>query len=315
MKEKDLIKEIGADWENVRKKLCSSEIEYNDIPRLKKENFFIWFDDMLTTSEYKAVTKLSNINLLLRSRRGKVHQKSRFKSLKQGDDDWEKYKDCLKTNRYNEPQRGFMYFGISTDEFIRTFDDVKETCLREIRAFDDSNLEYVSTLQFKISDKYKDKKVFDFSKINEYKDCDEIIKELEEYLDEFYYDIEKIIIEVLRANNIQLLLATNNSYIDMIMQKSGLSLIQKNIIENYLVMMILKLVNDSTFKKIDKSKFTDEEIDNEYAPFHAFANYIENKGYAGIIYNSTVYEGGLNLVLFNRDYVEIEGEIIEEKLS
>ena len=80
-------------------------------------------------------------------------------------------------------------------------------------------------------------------------------------------------------------------------------------------MMILKLVNDSTFKKIDKSKFTDEEIDNEYAPFHAFANYIENKGYAGIIYNSTVYEGGLNLVLFNRDYVEIEGEIIEEKLS
>ena len=65
MKEKDLIKVIGVDWENVRKKLCSSEIEYNDIPRLKKENFFKWFDDMLTTSEDKAVTKLSNINLFL----------------------------------------------------------------------------------------------------------------------------------------------------------------------------------------------------------------------------------------------------------
>ena len=308
MKEKDLIKVIGVDWENVRKKLCSSEIEYNDIPRLKKENFFKWFDDMLTTSEDKAVTKLSNINLLLRSCRGKGHQKSRFKSLKQGDDDWEKYKDCLKTNRYNEPQRGFRYFGVSTNEFIRKYDDVKETCLREIRAFEDSNLEYVSTLQFKISDKYKDKKVFDFSKIKEYKDCDEIVKELEEYIYEIDNYIIKSIIEISKSKNI--ILSPNDiSNINMVRQ-----ILLNNIIENYLVMMILKLVNDSTFKKIDKSKFADEKIDKEYAPFHAFANYIENKGYAGIIYNSTVHEGGLNLVLFNRDYVETEGEIIEEKL-
>ena len=313
MKEMDLIESIERDWEEVRKKLCSRKIKYNDIESLKKENFFRWFDNMITTSDEQAVTKLSNVNLLLRSCKGKGHQKSRFKSLKKGDKDWEKYKDCLKVNRYNEPKRGFMYFGISTNKCKKNYNDVKETCLREIRAFDNLDMEYVSTLKFKISDKYKCEKVFDFSKISEYENCDEIITEFEEVISTIYEGIGKIFIEIFKNKNIPLILAGDSNYIEMIMAKSGLSSILNYITNIYLVKVALKLINDSTFKKINKSKLIDAQIDTEYSPFHAFANYIEYRGYAGIIYNSTVHKGGLNLVLFDRDGVETEGEICEEK--
>lgn len=38
-----------------------------------------------------------------------------------------------------------------------------------------------------------------------------------------------------------------------------------------------------------------------YAPFHCIAHYFQSLGYCGIIYKSTVYDKGKNLVLFNKN--------------
>ena len=56
---------------------------------------------------------------------------------------------------------------------------------------------------------------------------------------------------------------------------------------------------DQIFKPIYTN---DQEVKKyEYAPFHAFANYMKGQGYAGLIFRSTVHEDGINLVLFDPD--------------
>lgn len=63
--------------------------------------------------------------------------------------------------------------------------------------------------------------------------------------------------------------------------------------------------SDKIFKPIDTSK--EDEKAYEYRPFQALANYFENIGYAGLMYNSTVTPTGTNIVLFNTNLVDVKG--------
>lgn len=40
-----------------------------------------------------------------------------------------------------------------------------------------------------------------------------------------------------------------------------------------------------------------------YVPFHCIANYFRSLNYSGIIYKSTVYDKGKNMVLFDKNIV------------
>jgi len=63
------------------------------------------------------------------------------------------------------------------------------------------------------------------------------------------------------------------------------------------------LASDQIFKPVITD---DQDVKKyEYAPFHTLANYVKEKGYAGIIFNSTVHKNGTNLVLFDTDDVSI----------
>ena len=48
-----------------------------------------------------------------------------------------------------------------------------------------------------------------------------------------------------------------------------------------------------------------------YAPFHCVAQYFLSLGYKGIIYKSTVFDKGKNLVLFDKSLVTLLGKIEE----
>ena len=55
---------------------------------------------------------------------------------------------------------------------------------------------------------------------------------------------------------------------------------------------------------ISSELFVPLDSDNKsliYAPFHCIAHYFQSLGYCGIIYKSTVYDKGKNLVLFNKN--------------
>lgn len=277
----DLIELLKEYWDEFRNKLLSEELAYNDIENIKKTRFINRFEDAISNSEQFALCNLSDINIMLRSCKGKQFDKSRFIPLKKGDVNWEINEEKLSRNRYNLPEKGFMYLGVDKKQNPKTINDIKKVCLHEIRAFDDYKDEFVSTLRFKYTYKCRNKKILDFSQISKYKTIDDIKKEIE---------------------------LTLNSYLNT-----------EDLAQEYLMKIFLKLINDSVFKKVNKKKSNiedlKEELKKEYAPFHAFANYLlEDKGYAGIIYISTVCDG-LNLVLFDRDDVEACGEIVIDNIE
>ena len=280
----ELLNKMKEYWSELRQLLKDKKLSYNDIEGLKNTHFINRFDDAIKTAGKFAVCSLSDINLMLRSCKEIQEDKNRFIPLKMGDEKWEINKEKLSDNRYNPPKKGFMYLGIDMKNNPQNINYIKRNCLKEIRAFEDTSNEYVSTLRFKTTYNSKNKKVLDFSKISNYNTTDDIIREFEKYIEE--------------NKNV------NGDF--------------KEVVESTLIKMILKLINDSTFRKVNKKICNKEELKEklrvEYAPFHAFANYIESIGYAGIIYNSTVCDG-LNLVLFNRDDVEFCDEIMIDNIK
>ena len=68
---------------------------------------------------------------------------------------------------------------------------------------------------------------------------------------------------------------------------------------------------DNIFKPIPRGT-TDEDKDIEYRPFQAIAKYFEWLGYDGLIYKSTVYEGGINAVIFNAKKVVLNKDSLKK---
>lgn len=77
-------------------------------------------------------------------------------------------------------------------------------------------------------------------------------------------------------------------------------------LEKLLINTYCKLLSDYIFEPV-------ESVDGDimYAPFQTMAQYFKRKGYIGIIYKSTRYSGGKNLVLFDKNYAQPIGPIRE----
>lgn len=79
--------------------------------------------------------------------------------------------------------------------------------------------------------------------------------------------------------------------------------------------MAISIFGSSTaFEPIDKDNISDEEMYYKYIPFWTITEYLQNQGYDGLLFNSTVYNNGKNLVLFdsnNAYYVEGSIEYVD----
>lgn len=82
---------------------------------------------------------------------------------------------------------------------------------------------------------------------------------------------------------------------------------EKNMVIKWAVFTYCKLLSEQIFIPI---KTNDDEL--EYTPFHTIAQYFISLGYSGIIYKSTVSNGGKNLVLFDKTMAKPSGKIKEE---
>lgn len=71
-----------------------------------------------------------------------------------------------------------------------------------------------------------------------------------------------------------------------------------------------KLLSEEIFLPLDT-----EDRDLAYAPFQTMANYFLSIGYSGIIYKSTVQNGGKNIVLFDKRLAHPMGEIVDEVIQ
>jgi len=79
---------------------------------------------------------------------------------------------------------------------------------------------------------------------------------------------------------------------------------QLKCISDFFTKSYLKILSEEILKPVET-----EDKSITYAPFHCLANYFNVKGYDGIIYKSTVYEDGKNIVLFDKNYAAPVGEI------
>lgn len=80
----------------------------------------------------------------------------------------------------------------------------------------------------------------------------------------------------------------------------------KKDLEKLLIDTYCKLLSDYIFEPVGSV-----DSDVMYAPFQTMAQYFKKKGYIGIIYKSTRYSGGKNLVLFDKNYAQPIGPIRE----
>ena len=80
----------------------------------------------------------------------------------------------------------------------------------------------------------------------------------------------------------------------------------KPAIEKWVVYTYAKLLSEQIFLPI-----TTEDKNIMYAPFQCLAQYFLSKGYGGIVYSSTVFPEGKNIVLFDKNVVYPYGDIRE----
>lgn len=176
-------------------------------------------------------------------------------------------------NRFNPPNKVFQYHGISYEANDGIKKRVQKTCLLEIKA--KKNKE-VSICEFSIDEKFKDQKIID----------------LTVGIDESYKSLEKKIFTIgKRINNMKQY--SNDSH--------G---VYWNELEKVMGKIYMKMLSDNLFRPVENNN-----KEKEYAPFHLFANYFEQKGYIGIVYESAVNKGNKNLVLFNTEYTKTIGKI------
>lgn len=254
-------------WNIIKKDLANGIIKYNDIDRILQYKFMKQFDDMFTMMEKSFEIPLSKIKYLYRAAGEKANNYERmipkieFASL----------------NRFNPPEEVFIYLGISDNKnsVDGRFNIAEKTCLEEIRA---KKGLACSICEFQIVDFAKSKKIIDIGIADKYTN-DELIGELLN---------EKV---KLSHKNYRQNREDKERLNEIILEKKG----SEYLLAKIMAKLYFKMISDNLFvpiKNVQDKKY-------EYAPFHAFANYFRIKGYAGIIYKSTIYDMGKNLVLFN----------------
>lgn len=181
-------------------------------------------------------------------------------------------------NRFSPSGVEWLYLAIGN-----TNDNILECAKKECRVTNGNRFGFCN---FEFNSNYYDSKIVDLT-IADQINYGEINKVLEKYM-------QKQINDAIR------------NY-----KKIGKVLINKDedlmieIIKKWSVYTYSKLLSEQILIPINNSD--DKSI--MYAPFHALANYYISLGYSGIIYRSTVFPMGKNIVLFNKEIAYPDGNI------
>jgi hypothetical protein len=262
--------QLDKNWEELKMNLWNRNVRYNDLNELMKYTFIKQLDEILNYNHGIFDVDISNIKYLYRAVKGYFDYHGRFVPNKEKDDEYRKY-----SNRFSPPGVLYNYLCIGDAIIIHNnkFNEIEYSCLKEIKAIES---ERVSICQFKINT--NNKKIFNLAF-----DYNNSIIDLKIEAQNF---ISKIRTDVLkeRKNRINLKMIPNYSLLKYEIEKKADC--EKQKVSHILARLYFLLISRDLFKPVNS---VDKEI--EYAPFHAIAHYFKSKGYAGLIYKSTVYEG------------------------
>lgn len=291
------IDKVNKNWGDFRRAINEGRFSYNDLESALNHGFLKTFNELFNECKNVAglTKKLDTVNYKNKIMRG----------AKISDDEYENEieysrflpkKEYIKDdNRFSPKGIEWLYLAISDDP-----SQAKECCIQECRAKKNDKFANVS---FNIPDEYFDSDVVDLTVGTMYE-----YTELESYLEtSTQINFEKVNQKVVVPNKVKKMRKSKQKkYIDKRIKEE----IAKNSPNNrerlvkFLTLMYSKLISENIFEPVDE---TDKS--EKYAPFHCLAQYFITKGYSGIIYSSTVFEKGKNIVLFDKNFASPVGEI------
>lgn len=268
---------IVKTWAEFRQDLANHKFAYNDLERALHTTFLHVFDDVFQNGHTLLEKRIGDIlnaeNHVVRAARINPSESApNYERLMPKS-------ECIKEdNRFSPPRVEWLYLAFASREKFPTgsLSTAEQCALKECRAVSG---EHFALCDFKANEKFANDLVIDltiakntsFDEINALLEARTSQIEEEETRKAVIYYLEKRRPPVANKERY------NFPLTDWVMHTYA------------------KFLADQIFLPVDSA---DKSL--MYAPFQCMAQYILSKGYSGIVYASTVYPAGNNIVLFDK---------------
>lgn len=271
---------IQRTWDEFRKALTKKAFAYNDIQSALGTTFLRVFDDLFTHNKGFLEVKIEEVF----SSDSNIVRAARLSDCDPvpGYDRFIPNSKYIKdSNRFSPIGGEWLYLAIGTRA-----SNISEQCaLQECRA---KLGERFALCDFRLNDAYKGKQVIDLTIAREFS-YDDINNDLEEYGQKIRdREVSKGIAKGIITGTIE-----KPEVTDII-----------PLISKWATYTYARLLSDQIFLPV-----TTEDKNLVYAPFQCLAQYFLVHGYVGIIYSSTVFPEGRNIVLFDKNAAEPYNDI------
>lgn len=273
---------IKKTWDEFRSCLANKQFLYNDIDAALSVKFLHVFNDLFEHGhmflDKPLADILSNDVSIVRAAR-----------IKEGDPipTFDRFipnaKFIRESNRFSPPRTEWLYLAFAPSSDVGDLSLEEKCALKECRA---AAGEQFALCSFRLTDLNKGGLLVDLT----------IAKE-EEY-DEINRRLERTGQEIIRRERVRILTESTG-----ILKKPQIEDIKPSFTE-WAVYTYARLLSEEIFLPI-----TTEDKELMYAPFQCIAQYFLSKGYCGIVYSSTVFPEGKNVVLFDKQTAEPFGDI------
>ena len=275
---------IQMKWEEFRQNLANGFFKYNDMEGALRSDFLKVFNDVFQHGYYffeKKVTDIFNAdNHIVRAARigngMPVPSYERFIP---------KAEFITNENRFSPPRVEWLYLAFAPRNNTQQMNTEEICAMKECRAVEG---EQFAICDFKINTEYGENVIVDLTIAKE-KEFDDLNSQFEKHTQDIYTrEVNKIYHSCITKGT-----APKPNTEDIVPY-----------IREWFVYTYAKLISEQLFLPIDtKNKKL------MYAPFQCIAQYFLSKGYHGIIYSSTVYPEGKNIVLFNKNIAKPCGNV------
>lgn len=256
---------IVRNWADFRQALANHEFAYNDLDRALHTIFLQVFDDFFRNGYAYSEKRISDIlhvdNHVVRAARIKVGDSAPDYNRFIPDADY-----IEEDNRFSPPRVEWLYlaFAQACGSLPGGLSVAEECALKECRALSG---EHFALCDFKANEKFANDLVIDLT-IAKGKSISELENQFNARANQILYSEkpQTVVRKELEKCNVE-----------------------------FFMNVYAKLLADQIFLPVDSA---DKSV--MYAPFQCMAQYILSKGYSGIVYASTVYPAGNNIVLFDK---------------
>ena len=271
---------IQRTWDEFRNALTKKDFAYNEIQGALGTTFLHVFDDLFSHNKGFLEVNIEDV-FTTDSNIVRAARISDCDAVPGYDRFIPNSKYIKDSNRFSPVGIEWLYLAIG----MRSCNIAEQCALQECRA---KLGEKFALCDFRLNDVYKGKQVVDLTIAREFS-YGEINSDLEEYGQKIRYrEVAKGIANGLFTGTIQ-----KPEVTDII-----------PLISKWATYTYARLLSEQIFLPV-----TTEDKNLVYAPFQCLAQYFLVHGYVGIIYSSTVFPEGRNIVLFDKNAAEPYNDI------